>query len=498
MRAKPMAWVRTLDAKLDVDVRDAWLVAGLIAVSFGVRALFVNPGFFHHDSILLIRAVEQSLDEGGLAPLLDGRYSYVAFSIPFALLFRALDWPMDLAFNLLTAGVASLSVILEFLLVRDITRSRFAGVSAALLLSFMPVYWSVTTHALVHAFSVTLVLFAFTGLLRANASGSRAVAAAAATALVLAVSARVPNLLLLPAFACLWLEPRVRGGRLRFDRERLARQAPFVVAPLVIGLAAMAWAQSDLILAKARYDAFLGPLSPVFVRALGSLDANLNIAAWILVAAGVGLSIVGERRAVVAALFLWGVPLLVFYGNVASFAPRFYCILFPVLALFMALALHRIQRSSRLAALALLAWLVFDMAAVAHPVVRDRHRFSGGKEYALWLDGRIEPDALVIAMDYGVFIEYYAGRRVVSHPQGSASAVRSWAAGVLEEIDAGTPVYMMESGFSYDPDEIVRRTVMSQFEVTPVGSHLTEDYHKASLQRRVHRNRLFRLARKVS
>jgi hypothetical protein len=493
-----MAWVRTLDARLDVDVRDVWLVAGLVAVSFGVRALFVNPGFFHHDSILLIRAVEQSLDEGGLAPLLDGRYSYVAFSLPFALLFRALGWPMDLAFNLLTAGVASLSVILEFLLVRDITRSRFAGASAALLLSFMPVYWSVTTHALVHAFSVTLVLFAFTALLRSNASGSRAVAAAAATALVLAVSARVPNLLLLPAFACLWLEPRVRGGTLRFDRERLARQAPFVAVPLVIGLAAMAWAQSDLILAKARYDAFLGPFSPGFVRALRSLDANLGIAAWILVVTGAGLSIVGERRAVVTALFLWGLPLLFFYGNVASFAPRFYCSLFPVLALFMALALHRIQRSSRLAALALLSWLVFDMAVVAYPIVRDRHRFSGGKEYALWLDRRIEPDALVIAMDYGVFVEYYAGRRVTSHPQGPAAAVLAWSAGVLEEIDAGTPVYMMESGFSYDPDEIVRRVVMSQFEVTPVGSHLSEDYHKASLQRRVHRNQLFRLGRKAS
>jgi 4-amino-4-deoxy-L-arabinose transferase-like glycosyltransferase len=498
MRAKPIQWVRTLDAKLDVDIRDAWLVAALIAVSFGVRALFVNPGFFHHDSILMIRAVEQSLDEGGLAPLLDGRYAYVAFSIPFALVFRALDWPMDLAFNLLTAGVASLSVILQFLLVRDITRSRFAGASAALLLSFMPVYWSVTTHALVHAFSVTLVLFAFTGLLRSNASGSRAVAAAAATALVLAISARVPNLLLLPAFACLWLDPRVRGGRLRFDRERLARQAPFVVAPVLIGLAAMGWAQGDLILAKARYDAFLGPLSPVFVRALRGLDANLSIVAWILVAAGAGLSIVGERRAVVAALFLWGVPVLFFYGNVASFAPRFYCILFPVLALFMALALQRIRRCSRLAALALLAWVVFDMAAVAHPIVRDRHHFSGGKEYALWLDGRIEPEALVIAMDYGVFVEYYAGRRVASHPQGPAGAVLAWAAGVLEEIDAGTPVYMMESGFSYDPDEIVRRTVMSHFEMTPVGSHLTEDYHKASLQRRVHRNRLFRLTRKAS
>jgi hypothetical protein len=129
--------------------------------------------------------------------------------------------------------------------------------------------------------------------------------------------------------------------------------------------------------------------------------------------------------------------------------------------------------------------------------VRDRHRFSGGKEYALWLDGRIEPDALVVAMDYGVFVEYYAGRRVASHPQGPADAILSWAAGLLDEIDAGTPVYMMESGFSYDPDGIVRRTVMSRFEVTPVGSQLTEDYHKASLQRRVHRNRLFRLTRKA-
>ncbi|HDY73545.1 MAG TPA: hypothetical protein ENH51_00325 [Euryarchaeota archaeon] len=60
-----------------------WIILFLAVYSLGIRLVFINPGFFHHDSIMLIYALEESIRSGMIQPFSGGRYIYTAVNIPF-------------------------------------------------------------------------------------------------------------------------------------------------------------------------------------------------------------------------------------------------------------------------------------------------------------------------------------------------------------------------------------------------------------------------------
>jgi hypothetical protein len=58
---------------------------------------------------------------------------------------------------------------------------------------------------------------------------------------------------------------------------------------------------------------------------------------------------------------------------------------------------------------------------------------------------------------------------------------------------AHRPVYLAESGLSYDPRGIVREAIDANFLRTLVGTRLSEDYHHAERGLQVYEARLWRL-----
>jgi hypothetical protein len=227
----------TINNKLDIDLSVRWIAPFLFLLSFGFRLAFINKDFFHHDAILLIDVVEQSVAQKTLVPFLDGRYALVAFHVPFYLLFRAFGLPIDLSFNILTALLASISVILLYLLAKELTADWFTSFAATLLFSFIPVYFSVSTHTMAHPLSVCLVLLAFYLLMLGDRRSSGALYSWASVSLLLGISARFPNILLIPSFLIIYFRPKIEGFKLRIDREKFSKHLIFLGVPLAVGLA---------------------------------------------------------------------------------------------------------------------------------------------------------------------------------------------------------------------------------------------------------------------
>jgi hypothetical protein len=486
----------TLNNKLNLNLPLSWVTLFLFLLSLLFRLAFINKGFFHHDAILLLDAVEQSVTEKTLVPLLDGRYTLVAFHVPFYLLFRALGFPIDISFNVLTALLAALSVVLLYLLARELTADRFTAAAAGLLFAFTPAYFVVSTHTMPHPLSVCLVLLAFYLVLLGHRRGSNLCYGMASTAMVLGISARIPNILLVPSFLLVYLDLGIEKFRIRFDRQKFGKPLVFWAAPLAIGLALIYYVQIDALRAKAGYDAFLGFFSPYFRLGLNNILTNFGVVGCLLLALGIVLSFREKKPACYAALLLWLVVMVFFYGNVRSYADRFYSIVFPLIALFIALGLKWIASFSRVFAWAVLLYLTVSMWLLVYPVAKDRHQYSGEKEYSLWLNQKTEPNAVIIVMDESVFVRYYGRRRTMDHPEGSVELAEEWASDIKAYLRNGVPVYLMESGLSYDPGQIIEQTLLKHFNLIYVGAHMTEDYHdnmKSFLQREVYDQRLFRL-----
>ena len=489
-----------LNDRLNLNLPVPWAVLLLFLISLVFRLVFINKGFFHHDAILLIDAVEQSVSQRTLVPFLDGRYALVAFHVPFYLLFRAMGLPVDLSFNILTAVLASISVVLLYLLAKELSDDCFSAVAAALLLSFTPVYFSVSTHTMAHPLSVCFVLLAFYLLLLGERRSSGALYGGASIALLLGISTRFPNILLIPSFLLVYFNPAIDGFRLRIHRDKYARHAVFLGVPLAVGLALIYFVQKDALMAKAGYDAFLGPFSPTLQLGLKNILTNIGMVGCVLATLGAVLSFREKKPGCSAALLLWFVVMLLFYGNVRTYADRFYAIIFPLIALYIALALKWGARYSRIAGVLVLLYLTTSMFLNIYPVVKDRHDFSGEKEYALWLARQTEPNAVVISMDDSVFVRYYGRRRTIDHPQGSVELAEEWAGEIKAYLREGVPVYLMESGLAYDPGQIIEQTLYKHFNLIYRGEHRTEDYHdniRSYLDRDIYDQRLFRLVEKA-
>jgi hypothetical protein len=56
-------------------------------------------------------------------------------------------------------------------------------------------------------------------------------------------------------------------------------------------------------------------------------------------------------------------------------------------------------------------------------------------------------------------------------------------------------VYIIETAFSYDPGQKIQQAILTRYNLTLVGSHANEDYHKELLEAKFE-ERLFKLTRR--
>jgi hypothetical protein len=95
-----------------------------------------------------------------------------------------------------------------------------------------------------------------------------------------------------------------------------------------------------------------------------------------------------------------------------------------------------------------------------------------------------------------VFIEYYARRKVLTHPVVELEPNRRFVEELLAIAKSGRRVYVNSTAFSYDYQQHFRRLVLEKFHVVPVGEVQDEDYHRPELLFKTFPNRLFRIVPK--
>ncbi len=243
---------------------------------------------------------------------------------------------------------------------------------------------------------------------------------------------------------------------------------------------------------------FLGLFSPLLSRALADAPPALGAAALAL--AGVGLVRAAASRDVALLGIAPWLLVVLYFGNVSSYGPRYLLYVLPPVAVLAGAGAAWLvrrppgRRARTALAVALLAAAAVPGVARAWPLLAARAAHSGPKAMALLVRERTEPDAVIVCMDDSVFLDYYAGRRTLTHPVGDPAAIAAFVHALKGRVQGGERVYLGSYAFTYDRWGHFKELVEAAFVLVPVGQVVNEWYYRPELEDVSFDDVLYRLA----
>jgi hypothetical protein len=477
-----------------------WLIPlVLFLLAFFFRLYFKNAGLFHHDEILLAKAVEGSLAQHRLLPAFHARYGSVLLNL---LWYAPYHWltgqsaEKTIVLSAIFSGALLIAVFHQLVLAW--TAYRGTAILAALFVTFNLLFLTTSTIGKEQTHQLLFVVLAFWLAVRGARQDSLRLKLLAMASFTFGLAVHESTLVLVPAFvAILVIENASRRASVMDQLRDLGVFAAFLAVLFALYLGRVVvenFTRHDVTTIE-----FLGPLSPVLPMAARDLLTAAGLPLAILAVVGLIARPGGWR--VMVPLALW-MATFFYFGNTNGYTAR-YLILTIVPMCFLAacgvtLALRRTPSVPLRTVLALAAVAIVCGHGVvrAYPMINLRRRYCGPKEMALYVAVNTEPNALIVTQDEFPFIEYYGKRAWRNHPTDDYDANKKFVDELHAMAAAGRPLYIQTTAFSLDQFGHFRRLLMEQFQLFLVGEVVDEAYHRPELAPTLFKNRLFRLTLK--
>ncbi len=468
-----------------------FLLAFFFLAALVLRLRFLSLGPFHYDALDLALCAQKTLETGLLhyehgtgfpLTVLIG-----AFFVFVGRVFGVTD-PV-LCVNAMSAFMGALAVpLLYFVVERMFDRHRAA--LAAMLLIFFPPHVAISTFGKSLTLSICFVLASVYFVLRYIQDESRPLKDLFLSAIFLGLcgASRLSDLILaLPVFSLALMHER-RG------REALVRWtvwAAVVLATAVIyylpllmgeGLAPFLLVLSDKTQAK-----FLGLFSKLLIISFRWVYDHFQLSGLLVVLLGFGWMVAGRRIRTLVFLLIWFLAVQLFYGNVSSGGVRYLVVGWIALLVAQSYFLGLYQKKGRVLGLTVFFLLAF-LGFLPHiETLEARHRHSLQADYAQWVASLTASEDLILAMDDGIFVEHYGGRRTLGHPSGirDAALLGDFFAEINGALKAGHRVFALQSNFDYDRWELFKEEFFRRYDVKIIGCKPNEDWHHFLLNRHV-------------
>ncbi len=472
------------------------LISGTLFVpTLAYMVAFRNEGIFHLDAIFLAQAVERLYAGDGWST--DWRFGAVLANAVVYAPFWIAGENAERATIFASVLFHALSVPVAFCFIARLSGSLRQAALSAGLFAVAPVYVVANTFGKEYGLAMLLVVAAFGMAVAAHDTGKATRAAGSALLLAFSYTVWEGLLLVTPIYAVLLLAPR----RCRWRAALAPRRTRLIAGAAVgygIGIAfALATSLGLMLRIYATESNMTGVGSatsflPMVFRDLLRLQGLPFLAASLC---GVWLACRQARNRPVLACGGLLTATILCYGSLTTYGPRYLALGALGLSMFAGAAFQfalRDAAQTRAATLSAYALSIALMLWASYPLLASRHAYNGAKRFAQFVADATEPDSLSIVMDDSRFIEYYARRATLGHPIGGRDANIDWAQRVAQE-SARRPVYLTNSGLTYDPGGVARQALLDHFTWTLIGTVATEDYHHAEGRLRPYDGHLWRL-----
>ena len=127
-----------------------------------------------------------------------------------------------------------------------------------------------------------------------------------------------------------------------------------------------------------------------------------------------------------------------------------------------------------------------------------RHSRALLPEWGRYIGTITEPNALIIAGDDELFLQYYGQRKTLYRPkdafQLNPRQFNDFKHGLAVSLSAGIPVYITATGlFSYDPDKEFSSYIRDNYRLAFRGKKMIEDWHRGELYLERKTDEIFRI-----
>ena len=480
-----------------------WVLVFIFAAALCLRLALMSKGPFHVDVLRLALAAQETLETGRL------HYAH-GDGHPLAVLFGALSIAIlkvfgvsDIVFGLNVVGVVcgALSVVLLFLVVERMFGFHTAVV-AGLLLTFFPPHVAVSTFgkSLTPAMCLALAsLYFLLGFIQ-DVTRRRDLLTAGVF-LGLCGAARLSEMVFALPLGFLLLSASLPVRR-RLRALGLLAFAAFATVllfyiPLLSqkGMASLHFALTN------EYQAvFLGSFSKVLPLSFAWLYSGFGLYACGLILAGIGGMVFSRRFRLLTFLILWFAVFHFLYGNLSSSGMLYLVVAWLPLLILEAHAFGRIV-SDRRRLIVVSGWILLGVVCVRLmmfvPVLLFRHDHALQVDFARWVGRKTSPQGLVLAVDEGPFIEYYAKRPLLPHPiDGNPASIKRFFDETIDPLLAqGRPVYVIDSALAYDSRGIFLRALNDRYDFLDMGELMNEDWHHVLLRHEFSPEKLYEIVR---
>lgn len=477
------------------ELSETEIVLLLFIFSLGLRLIYMNPGLFELDSIGVATSVEETFKTGVLHGIFNGRYGGVIVNViiyaPYHLITGVESAEKSVIFTDML--FASFSMAILFLFIQKLFNTKSISLIAALLFSVSPIFLSVTTYGNSIGIEVFFILASFYLMACFQKQNSRLHLVLSSFSIAFAIMVRESALVFVPLYFLFYINPIIKNdiNFISLNKEVLKiRNLISVFLPFLLLFGIYTYYVFYNVLYKTLFvqddgsgaiAVFMGIFSPYLYKPIGDLYFDLSIIGIVFVIGGLIVSISSiENKFYFIFLLLWS-GVFFYFGNISTYSPYYLAIVSVPFYIFIAIFLNSLYRTNRYLGIICSSLLILVLFIQIQPILDYRHSFSGEKEYALWVKEQIPPNSRVIVMNDAGFFTYYAKLKTISHPIGDQEQTEVWVKEVDSLLKNGTNIYIVSSGFSYDPDKIFVNALYQNFDLENVGTHIYEDYHKATI-----------------
>jgi hypothetical protein len=472
----------------------------LFAFAFILRFSFISKGPFHYDTLDLAISAQKTLDSFHLhyehLPGYPLTVIFGAFFI-FILRFLGLNDPV-FSMNFMSVVMGACDVLAIFLLVERLFDFNKAVFSGLLLACFMP-HVAISTFGKSFTLGIFLSLLSATFMLRYAQEKKGLYLILSALFLGLCAAARLSDVLCVVPIA--WL---------LFSAEKLpyGKAKSFVVFILMAGLIALIFYlpllfENGLLsggraLVQQGQSEFLGVFSPALRQTLCWIPRIMMLSGIVLLLVGSGIMIFKKQGRPFIFLFLWFLVLQVFNGNLNAFAIRYLVIAWIPLLIAEGYLLGFLKGKGFY--LSLFVFLVVAVAGFVKsaPALAFRHNYALQVDFARWVAKKTEPDAVIIAVDEGIMIEFYGKRTILERPVAcDKNTVNDFFNNKIDPmLNRGRNIYIISSAIVSYYCGIFEEELSRHYDLILIGSRYNEDWHHVLLYNFLKREKLFQLRKK--
>jgi|SRR3972149_3418606 len=482
------------------EIRNEIIILFLFIISLGLRLIYMNPGLFESDSVGVAIAVEETYKTGNMRGTFNGRYGSTIINLLTYIPYHLITGIESAEKTIILTEIffASFSVIILFLFLQRIFDNKFISLIAALLFSISPIFLSVTTYGNAIGLEIFFILASFYMLADFHKTNSRIRLAMSSSFIAFSVMIRESALIFIPFYFLFYLNPVIKnsftkdnGKFISFNQEVFKSRnliAAFIPFLLIFGAYVYYFFYNILYKTlfipddgSGKIVEFLGFFSIVFEKSIKDLIFDLNILGIVLFIGGLIIFWKSFENKFYFIFFLLWAGLFLYFGNTSTYSPYYLAIISIPFFVFISVFLNYLYKENRILGIICIAFIIFLLFAQIRPILDYRHKFSGEKEYALWVKDQVPSDSKVIVMNDDVFFNYYGHLDTLGHPIGDPEATNTLMKDINSLLKNGTNMYIVDSAYSYDPGRIFLIALYQNFDIEGVGMHMVEDYHKATI-----------------